>query len=81
MTRYFNINGVCYPEKHYMVDLTGRLKEIKKLINHGDYFVMNRARQYGRTTTLRALKEYLQPEYVVKSDKTARGPDAPIYKP
>ena len=67
MSKYFNLNGVCYPDKHYMVDLTGRLIEIKKLIDNGDYFVINRARQYGKTTTLRALKEYLQPEYVVIS--------------
>ncbi len=67
MSKYFNINGVCYPDKHYMVDLTDRLREIKKLIDQGDYFVINRARQYGKTTTLRALKEYLEPEYVVIS--------------
>ncbi|MCI8638078.1 MAG: hypothetical protein HFG41_02740 [Coprococcus sp.] len=31
------------------------------------YFVINRARQYGKTTLLWALKEYLQDEYTVLS--------------
>lgn len=65
MLKSFNINGVCYPEKHYMVDLRGRLAKMKSLVDNGDYFVVNRARQYGKTTTLRALKAYLQPEYIV----------------
>lgn len=67
MPKKFNVNGVCYPDRHYMVDLTGRLQKIKSFIDNGDYFVINRARQYGKTTTLRALKAYLQPEYIVIS--------------
>lgn len=31
----------------------------------GKYFTINRARQYGKTTTLRALYRYLQKEYYV----------------
>ena len=50
-----------------MVDLHGRLEEIKKLVSNGDYFVINRARQYGKTTTLRLLGKYLHPDYVVIS--------------
>ncbi|MCI9540701.1 MAG: AAA family ATPase [Lachnospiraceae bacterium] len=65
MQKYFNITGICYPEKHYMVNLERRLKEIQKLIDRGDYFVINRARQYGKTTTLWALKQYLQKDYEV----------------
>lgn len=67
LPKKFNVNGVCYPDRHYMVDLNGRLRKIKTLIDNGDYFVINRARQYGKTTTLRALKAYLQPEYIVIS--------------
>ena len=65
MYKKFNINGVCYPNKHYMADLRGRLQEIKAMVDNGDYFVISRARQYGKTTTLRALKEYLVPDYIV----------------
>lgn len=65
--RTFNIHGICYPDRHYMVDLGGRLREIKKMIDRGEYFVINRARQYGKTTLLHALKEYLRPDYAVIS--------------
>lgn len=65
MQKKFNVNGVCYPDRHYMVDLDGRLQKIKELIEDGDYFVINRARQYGKTTILRALKEYLRQDYLV----------------
>ena len=50
-----------------MVDLGSRLKEIKKMVDAGEYFVINRARQYGKTTMLRALGEMLKEEYIVVS--------------
>ena len=50
-----------------MVNLNARLAKIKELVDNGDYFVINRARQYGKTTTLRALKEYLKNTYNVIS--------------
>ena len=65
MLKVFNTTGICVPEKHYMVDLSERLREIKKLIDSDCYFVINRARQYGKTTTLRALCSYLKNEYYV----------------
>lgn len=46
--RYFNSTGVCDPKRHYMVDIRERLEEIKKLVDVGEYFTINRARQYGR---------------------------------
>ena len=67
MSKIFNTTGVCLPEKHYMVDLTSRLEKIKKLVDNGDYFVINRARQYGKTTILRALAQFLQEQYLVVS--------------
>lgn len=51
MPKKFNITGDCKPSLHYMVDLTSRLAQIKALIDDGQYFVINRARQYGKTTT------------------------------
>ena len=65
MAKVFNTTAVCVPEEHYMVDITGRLEEIKKLICAGKYFTVNRARQYGKTTTLMALGRYLREEYHV----------------
>ena len=63
----FNTTGVCIPSRHYMVDLSGRVAEIKKLVDAGKYFTINRGRQYGKTTTLTALKKELLREYVVLS--------------
>ncbi len=63
----FNTTAVCIPSKHYMVDLSERVKEIRKLVNSGKYFTINRARQYGKTTTLTALTEALSDSYVVIS--------------
>lgn len=61
----FLIQRVCIPEKHYMVNISGRLQQIRDLVDAGKYFTINRARQYGKTTTLRALAEILRDEYYV----------------
>ncbi len=51
-----------------MVKLDRRLEQIKKmLVDRKKYFVINRGRQYGKTTTLRSLKKYLSEEYMVVS--------------
>ena len=66
MRRRFNITGSCNPQRHYMVKLDDRLKRIKEsYVDDGSYFVINRGRQYGKTTTLRDLEEYLKDDYVV----------------
>ena len=63
----FNTTAVCVPSKHYMVDLSERVKEIKKLVDAGKYFCINRARQYGKTTTLAMLSHVLCGQYIVIS--------------
>jgi hypothetical protein len=50
-----------------MVDLSGRIQEIKKLVDAGRYFTINRARQYRKTTTLKALQGGLQDTYEIVS--------------
>lgn len=68
MNRKFNITGSCNPKKHYMVNIDSRLKIIKEdYVDEGSYFVINRGRQYGKTTTLAALEEYLKDDYIVLS--------------
>lgn len=67
MNRTFNTDGYCDPELNYMVDLSGRLKEIKAMVDAEKYFTINRARQYGKTTILTALADYLKKDYVVIS--------------
>ena len=55
--RRFNVTGVCVPEEDYMVDISGKLAQIRKLVDDRSYFSINRARQYGKTTTLSLLKK------------------------
>jgi len=49
-----------------MVRLDDRLDRIKKLyVDREKYFIINRGRQYGKTTTLMELAEYLKNDYGV----------------
>ena len=63
----FNTAGTCRPNEHYMVDITERLEIIRKMVAKGDYFCINRGRQYGKTTTLAALADELKNDYYVFS--------------
>ncbi|MCD8109953.1 MAG: AAA-like domain-containing protein [Clostridiales bacterium] len=65
MPKIFNVTAVCLPDIHYMVDITDRLRAIKAMVDRGDYFTINRARQYGKTTTMYALKDFLKTGYDV----------------
>lgn len=67
MPKRFNISGSCNPYEHYMVNIQSRLAQIKQLVDMGQYFTINRGRQYGKTTTLFSLEEYLNSEYIVIS--------------
>lgn len=52
MKKRFNITTTCIIEDHYMVDISKKLEKIEEKIDHGLYFTINRARQYGKTTTM-----------------------------
>lgn len=66
--RRFNTEGYCDPQIHYMVRLGERLQRIREqYVEQGSYFIINRGRQYGKTTTLWALEDYLKEEYIVVS--------------
>lgn len=65
MAKIFNTAGCCEPKLHYMVDLAGRLSEIKDMVDAGMYFTINRARQFGKTTILTALASYLKSDYEI----------------
>ena len=67
MNRTFNTDGYCDPEINYMVDLSDRLARIKAMVDSEKYFTINRARQYGKTTILTALADYLKNDYEVVS--------------
>ncbi len=59
MSKKFNDTGLCVPHKHYMVDTSGKLAQIMQLIEAGEYFTINRPRQFGKTTTLALLTKQL----------------------
>jgi len=63
----FNVTGLCVPEDHYMVDVSGKIAQIKGLVDNRCYFTINRARQYGKTTILNELKKSLDGEYLCVS--------------
>lgn len=65
MAKKFNTSGLCYPTQHYMVNMDKRLEQIEGYIEEQKYFIFNRARQYGKTTTLNMLTERLAAKYTV----------------
>ncbi|MCY6354993.1 AAA family ATPase [Clostridium sp. ZS2-4] len=65
MKKRFNTTGVCVSRKHYMVDISNKLEQIKELIDNEFYFTINRPRQYGKTTTLSQIKKILKEKYLV----------------
>jgi hypothetical protein len=65
--RKFNVTGLCVPGKHYMADVSEKIRQIMDMVEQGEYFTINRARQYGKTTTLFLLEQQLPKEYNVIS--------------
>ena len=66
MQKKFNITGTCRPNQHYMADISHKYTSTMEYINTGEYFIINRPRQYGKTTmlytiarTVRANSEYV----------------------
>lgn len=67
MGKIFNTEGTCFPDAHYMVDIQEKLDQIIPMVDEGKYFCINRARQYGKSTTLRQLADALADKYIVFS--------------
>jgi hypothetical protein len=65
MKKKFNTTGSCNPAQHYMVDTSKKLAQIEEYIEDGSYFTINRARQFGKTTTLDLLFNRLSDRYEV----------------
>jgi hypothetical protein len=59
MAKKFNIAGRCLTPLHYMADVSRKHKAILKMVEEGDYFIINRPRQYGKTTTLHGITNAL----------------------
>jgi AAA-like domain/PD-(D/E)XK nuclease superfamily len=69
MEKTFNITGNCRPAKHYMADVSDKLAKILNMIDRGEYFIINRPRQYGKTTMLYSIERLLMQRgtYIVLS--------------
>ncbi|WP_408955098.1 AAA-like domain-containing protein [Natroniella sp. ANB-PHB2] len=76
----FNVTGTCIPKKHYMVDIKNKLSQMKKLVDKGDYFTINKPRQYGKTTALYLLSNKLSKEDYLVLRISFEGFDKEIYK-
>ena len=61
----FNVQGLCVPEDDYMMDITGKIEKIKKYIDRGEYFSIEKPAKYGKSTILAALERRLRDEYIV----------------
>ena len=39
MRKKFNIIGWCHPKRHYMADISAKVKQVLQMIIDGDYFI------------------------------------------
>jgi hypothetical protein len=60
MAKKFNVTGLCFPHEHYMADISKKLEKTIRMVEAGDYFIINRPRQYGKTTMLYMISDVLQ---------------------
>jgi hypothetical protein len=60
MKRIFNTTGTCIPARHFAADISGKVKQVMEMIARGDYFAINRPRQYGKTTLIYHLFQAMQ---------------------
>ena len=63
----FNVTGLCTPEEDYMVDISDKIVQIKKMIDNESYFTIQKPPKYGKTTMLTTLKSALKDDYTVIS--------------
>ncbi len=60
MKRFFNTTGTCIPSLHFTADISGKVQQVMEMITRGDYFTINRPRQYGKTTLIYHLFHEMQ---------------------
>ncbi len=65
MAKEFNTSVTCNPKRHYMVDVTAKMKVFEGLIDDGKYFTITRARQFGKSTSLNWIYNNLSDRYLV----------------
>ena len=65
MAKKFNTSVTCDPKRHYMVDVTNKMKVFEGLIDDKKYFTINRARQFGKSSSLNWIYRNLSDRYLV----------------
>ena len=65
MAKEFNTSVTCNPKRHYMVDVTAKMKVFEGLINKAKYFTINRARQFGKSSALNWILWNMSDRYLV----------------
>ena len=67
MVKKFNETGLCFPDEHFMADISEKVAVTYKMVEDGAYFIINRPRQYGKTTLLHTIanKLIVSGDYVV----------------
>ncbi len=60
MEKDFNVTDKCIVSRHYMANVSKKLGETVKMVDKGLYFIINRPRQYGKTTMLNTLEDVLR---------------------
>ncbi|MDR2394296.1 MAG: AAA-like domain-containing protein [Treponema sp.] len=79
--RHFNTTGLCVPDQDYMVDISDKIRRITAMVDQGCYFIINRARQFGKTTTLNQLERNLFHQYICASISFEGIGDEPFENP
>ena len=59
MQKEFNVTGWCYPNQHYRADISAKVEQVLQMVYQGNYFNINRPRQFGKTTMLRTIEQAL----------------------
>ncbi|OBU77258.1 ATP-binding protein [Cylindrospermopsis raciborskii] len=82
MSKHFNTAGPCQSDIHYMISPTGRLPQLKALIDGRNYFIIHAPRQVGKTTAMMALAQELTDSgqylaVILTVETGAPFPDAP----
>ena len=62
MRRRFNVSGICFPDRHYMLPPLPRLPTLRGLIEDQASFVLHAPRQSGKSTVLSTLGRTLTEE-------------------
>ena len=65
MAKKFNTSVICDPKRHYMVDVTAKMKVFEGLIDDKCYFTITRARQFGKTSALNWILRNMSDRYLV----------------